>query len=125
MRLYALCGRRQEAVVQYERLRETLSRKPSAEIRHLYERIRAGSFPAEGEGVAQRLSEESDGTGEHNLPASWTSFVGREHEIAEARRMLFMTCLLTLTGTGGSGKTRLAVETARGLAGTYQDGGCG
>lgn len=51
-----------------------------------------------------------------------TSFVGREHEIAEARRMLSVTRLLTLSGAGGSGKTRLAVETARGLARVYPDG---
>jgi len=119
MRLYALCGRRQEAVLQYEQLRQNLSREPGDEIRHLYEEIRTGSFPAAPESSAGR---DFDGAGAHNLPASSTSFVGREHEIAEARRMLSMTRLLTLTGSGGSGKTRLAVETARGVAGAYQDG---
>jgi predicted ATPase/DNA-binding SARP family transcriptional activator/DNA-binding CsgD family transcriptional regulator len=117
MRLHALCGRRQEAVLQYERLREILSREPGAETRRLYEEIMAGTFPA-----APAPSAEREFNGEHNLPASSTSFVGREHDIAESRRMLSMTRLLTLTGTGGSGKTRLAVETARGLAGAYQDG---
>src|SRR5215210_7492359 len=119
MRLYALCGRRQEAVLQYEQLRQNLSREPGDETRHLYEEIRTGSFPAAPESSAGR---DFDGAGAHNLPASSTSFVGREHEIAEARRMLSMTRLLTLTGSGGSGKTRLAVETARGVAGAYQDG---
>ena len=119
MRLYALSGRRQEAVLQYERLKETLSREPGDETRHLHEEIRAGSFPAAPEPPAGR---DFDGAGEHNLPASSTSFVGREDEIAEARRMLSVTRLLTLTGAGGSGKTRLAVETARGLARTYPDG---
>jgi DNA replication protein DnaC len=119
MRLNAHCGRRREAVLQYDRLRESLSREPGAETRRLYERIRAGSFPQESAGADRR---ESDYAGEHNLPASSTSFVGREREIAEARRMLSMTRLLTLTGAGGSGKTRLAVEAAGGLAGAYPDG---
>jgi predicted ATPase len=48
--------------------------------------------------------------------------VGRERESLEARRVLSMTRLLTLTGAGGSGKTRLAQEVARGLAGAYPDG---
>jgi predicted ATPase/DNA-binding SARP family transcriptional activator/DNA-binding CsgD family transcriptional regulator len=119
MRQYAHCGRRREAVLQYELLVETLTREPGAETRRLYERIRAGRFPQEGAGADGR---ESDDAGQHNLPASSTSFVGREREIAEARRMLSMTRLLTLTGAGGSGKTRLAVEAAGGLAGAYTDG---
>jgi len=119
MRQYAHCRRRREAVLQYELLVETLTREPGAETRRLYERIRAGSFPQESAGADGRESEDS---GQHNLPASSTRFVGREREIAEARRMLSMTRLLTLTGAGGSGKTRLAVEAAGGLAGAYPDG---
>src|SRR5437899_429986 len=48
----------------------------------------------------------------HNLPLQLTSFIGREREIAEVERMLASTRLLTLTGTGGCGKTRLALEVA-------------
>jgi predicted ATPase/DNA-binding SARP family transcriptional activator len=44
------------------------------------------------------------------LPSDWTSFVGREAEIADISRLLNDTRLLTLTGAGGSGKTRLARE---------------
>src|SRR5882672_4180741 len=58
----------------------------------------------------------------HNLPAQLTSFVGREREIAEVRRLLTTTRLLTLTGVGGIGKTRLALETAEGLADVYAHG---
>ena len=53
-----------------------------------------------------------------NLPAQLTSFVGREREIEEVSRRLASTRLLTLTGTGGSGKTRLAVEVANALVET-------
>jgi predicted ATPase/DNA-binding SARP family transcriptional activator len=46
------------------------------------------------------------------LPAPLTSFVGREAEVAEAVRLLATTRLLTITGPGGTGKTRLALEVA-------------
>src|SRR5215208_7201335 len=62
------------------------------------------------------------GTPSHNLPAPRSSFVGREQEIEEAKSELAMTRLLTLTGVGGSGKTRLALEVARDLVGAYPDG---
>jgi non-specific serine/threonine protein kinase len=58
----------------------------------------------------------------HNLPLQLTSFVGREHELVEVKRLLGSTRLLTLTGTGGCGKTRLALQVADNLAGSYPDG---
>jgi len=47
-----------------------------------------------------------------NLPAELTSFVGRRREVAEVRRLLSMSRLVTLTGVGGVGKTRLALRAA-------------
>jgi predicted ATPase len=58
----------------------------------------------------------------HNLPAPRSSFVGRQREMPDIRRALSAARLLTLTGVGGSGKTRLAVEVARDLVETYPDG---
>ena len=49
----------------------------------------------------------------HNLPAARSGFVGREREMSEVGRALSMTRLLTITGAGGCGKTRLALEVAR------------
>jgi predicted ATPase/DNA-binding CsgD family transcriptional regulator len=57
-----------------------------------------------------------------SLPRPLTSFVGRKRELAEARRLLEGGCLLTLTGPGGSGKTRLCIELAAGAAADYPDG---
>ena len=58
----------------------------------------------------------------HNLPQPLTSFIGREQEIVEARRLLEATRLLTLTGTGGVGKTRLGHEVAATLLDQFHGG---
>ena len=57
-----------------------------------------------------------------SLPRPLTSFIGREHELAQARRLLAASCLVTLTGPGGSGKTRLGIALATEVAGDYPDG---
>ena len=58
----------------------------------------------------------------NNLPLQLTSFVGREEEIAEVRQLLGRTRLLTLTGAGGTGKTRLALQVANEVLTEYGDG---
>jgi predicted ATPase/class 3 adenylate cyclase len=58
----------------------------------------------------------------NNLPLQLTSFVGREEQITEVERLLERSRLLTLTGPGGSGKTRLALRVAADLLPRYQDG---
>jgi predicted ATPase/class 3 adenylate cyclase len=58
----------------------------------------------------------------HNLPVHLTSFIGREQEMAEAQRLLTNTRLLTLTGSGGCGKTRLALQVAAEVAEQFADG---
>ncbi len=58
----------------------------------------------------------------HNLPVELTSFIGREREIAELKRLLGTTHLLTLTGIGGAGKTRLALQVAAEVLDTFAEG---
>jgi predicted ATPase/class 3 adenylate cyclase len=58
----------------------------------------------------------------NNLPTQLTSFVGREREVAEAGRLLAGSRLLTLTGPGGAGKTRLSLQLAAEVVGDYPDG---
>ncbi len=58
----------------------------------------------------------------NNLPQQLTSFVGREREIEDAEALLTRTRLLTLSGIGGLGKTRLALQIAGDLLDRYRDG---
>ena len=131
MRLHALSGSQGEALRQYMRLSEALSSElsvePSASTRALREEIAAGRFPSDPgqlptESPGEPREQISGGARAHNLPAQRTSFVGREREMLEVKRTLAMTRLLTLSGAGGSGKTRLALEVARELLGAYPDG---
>jgi predicted ATPase/DNA-binding SARP family transcriptional activator/DNA-binding CsgD family transcriptional regulator len=125
MRLHAISGRPERALAQYERLRDALSRglgtQPSASSRRLRDELAAGSLPMTPS-VDLSREEGRAGVGKHNLPSARTSFVGREREMVELKRMLAMSRLLTLTGAGGSGKTRLALEVARDLVSIYPDG---
>jgi predicted ATPase/class 3 adenylate cyclase len=58
----------------------------------------------------------------NNLPQQVTSFIGRERELAEVKRLLANTRLLTLLGVGGIGKTRLSLQVAADLMDDYPDG---
>jgi predicted ATPase/DNA-binding winged helix-turn-helix (wHTH) protein len=70
-----------------------------------------------GDGEANRASRSK-----HNLPYQLTSFVGREQEIAQLEELVTANRLVTLTGAGGAGKTRLAIEVANRLIDAFADG---
>jgi predicted ATPase/DNA-binding SARP family transcriptional activator/DNA-binding CsgD family transcriptional regulator len=124
MRLYARSGRPERALAQYARLSDALSRalgtEPGYTTRRLRDEIAVGRLLPRP--PADTLQEGPSDASRHNLPARRTSFVGREREMTEVKRTLSMTRLLTLTGVGGSGKTRLALEVAGDLVGSYPDG---
>ena len=126
MRLRARSGQPGEARRQYERLARSLDRaagvEPSPATRRLLEEI-------EAEGPAPDEPARRDDTSREVLPSGTLNgseargnFVGRRQELVEIKRALSTTALLTLTGTGGTGKTRLAQETVRDLTGVYPDG---
>lgn len=100
----ASLGRRWEAIEVYERLRNGLEQEyaaePEPETKALYRRLLTGGKPITS-------------TTPHNLPEPTTSFVGRRRLITELTAGLGRTRLLTLTGVGGVGKSRLALELAR------------
>jgi predicted ATPase len=58
----------------------------------------------------------------HNLPAQVSSFIGRDRELAEVRRLVTTSRLVTLTGAGGVGKSRLGLQVAAGLLDDSSDG---
>lgn len=60
----------------------------------------------------------------HNLPAQTLLFIGRDREIAQVKQLLHTSRLLTLTGTGGTGKTRLALWVVAEVAEVFADGVC-
>lgn len=125
MRLYAQSTRHGQALRQYERLREALAREldvePSAASQRLHAEIAAGSFP-QANILSPSTAEMQPAPRQHNLPAPLTSFIGRRREIGEVDRLLRTTRLMTLTGVGGAGKSRLAIELARELVDEYPDG---
>ncbi|TKG62040.1 BTAD domain-containing putative transcriptional regulator [Prauserella endophytica] len=114
MRALAAAGRGSEALLVYEHTREALANAlgvdPSAELSALHVALLRGELGR---------PDESRRT---NVRAELTTFVGKETEIATVRDLVAEYRLTTLTGPGGSGKTRLATETARILAGELPDG---
>ncbi len=58
----------------------------------------------------------------NNLPLQLTTFIGREREITEVKRLLSKQRLVTLVGAGGCGKTRLAIQVAADLSDSFEDG---
>ena len=58
----------------------------------------------------------------NNLPAQVSSFIGRDAQLAEVRRLIGESRLVTLTGAGGAGKTRLGLQAAAGLLDGSGDG---
>jgi predicted ATPase len=112
MRALQASGQRNAALEVYERTRKRLAEQlgtdPSAELAALHlEMLRA---------------EEPAGKPRSNLPAALTSFIGRESELNQVAGLLGVHRLVTLTGPGGAGKTRLAIETAANQLATMPDG---
>jgi predicted ATPase len=114
MRALVAAGRDTEALLVYQRTRETLAGElgvdPSPGLSALHVALLRGE-------LGQR--EEDRKT---NLRAELTSFVGKDADVAAVRELIAGHRLTTLIGLGGSGKTRLATETARTLLGDLPDG---
>ncbi len=107
--------RQADALAAYRRARAMLAAElgiePGEELRGLERAVLRQEVPA---AVARRER--------HNLPVRLTSFVGRERELAALEELVGGARLVTLTGPGGAGKTRLAVEFAAGAVERFGDG---
>jgi predicted ATPase/DNA-binding SARP family transcriptional activator len=123
MVVLANMGRRSEALARYERLVDDLldafGTDPDAETVALFRELLTGSRVQERPRTAAATTASED---IGYLPTPLTSFVGRERELLDVERLTGHARLLTLTGAGGSGKTRLAIEAARRVRLSYPDG---
>ena len=119
MRALVAAGRDTEALLVYQSTREALADAlgvdPSPELSALHVALLRGELGRRD----QRWGEEGRKT---NLRAELTSFVGRDADVTAVRELIAGHRLTTLIGPGGSGKTRLATETARSLLGDLPDG---
>src|SRR5215472_2668284 len=114
MRALVAAGRDSEALFTYEHTREALADAlgvdPSPELSALHVALLRGELGRRDE------------SRKTNVRAELTSFVGRDDDVAAVRELITEHRLVTLVGPGGSGKTRLATETARTLVGDLPDG---
>ncbi|WP_434974914.1 BTAD domain-containing putative transcriptional regulator [Streptosporangium saharense] len=110
-------GRRGESLRCYHAVRnalvEQLGVDPGDELRELHQRLLTASPALAHAGRPQALG---------NLPAEVTTFVGRARQLADIGHLVRNNRLVTLTGAGGVGKTRLALRAAAGLSGEFADG---
>ena len=114
MRALVATGRDTDALLVYQRTREALADAlgvdPSPELSALHVALLRGEL---GRRAENRKT---------NLRAELTSFVGKDADVAAVRELIAEHRLTTVIGPGGSGKTRLATETARTLLGDLPDG---
>jgi len=114
MRALAASGRASEALLAYERTREALADAlgvdPSPELSALHVALLRGEGGPRAEDRAT------------NLRAELTSYVGKEADVDAVRELIAGHRLTTLTGPGGTGKTRLATETGRAVLAGFPDG---
>jgi predicted ATPase/DNA-binding SARP family transcriptional activator len=109
-------GRQADALDTYRQMRQRLVEElgvdPSPSLRRMHQQILDGeSAPQPGTKSAEKTESHAAGTRPHaDLPRRTTSFVGRESEVRRVAAALREGPLVTLTGVGGVGKTRLALE---------------
>ncbi len=120
MRFLALSEQKAAALLQYETLRRTLETEldlePEPETTALYEKIRLGAPPEALRHFQPPLQ---------RLPAPPTEFIGRVADLQAVQALLVGSArLVTVTGSPGVGKTRLALEVARQLNDDFEEGAC-
>ena len=125
-------GRQAAALDAYRRLRATLADQlgidPSPQLSRLEHDILVQSPDLDWAGATTAGAAEAPAVPAHapasqsNLPAPVASFIGRKSELAELGKLVERDRLVTIVGTGGAGKTRLAIEVAASLQDEHRDG---
>ena len=121
MDVYLQAGQHPAALQQYQTcekvLRKELGIDPQPETRALYKKIRKGEVKS-----TQPVGQKITVTPPHNLPLQLTTFIGREKERDEIIGLLEKNRLVTLTGVGGIGKTRLSLQVGENILNYFSDG---
>jgi len=121
MQVYSQLGQHNAALKQYQAFEQTLRKEmgldPQPETRALYKQIRKGEMRQVQVGIKRETV-----TPQNNLPPQLTSFIGREQQQTEIVNLMGANRLVTLTGSGGVGKTRLSLQVAAKLIHHYPDG---
>jgi predicted ATPase/DNA-binding SARP family transcriptional activator len=142
MSALALAGRRSEALVEFGIFRDLFEKELGVGLGQvtlqLFESIRTGRFTPQIAFQVREPGLELSQAGRqpfpalttipagkmNNLPRSLTSLIGREEEMSQVKHLFAAHRLLTLTGDGGVGKSRMAVAAAAELADAFGDGVC-
>lgn len=122
MSAHAAKGEMSKAAATYERCVKSLREfgiEPSEQTKELYENLKAGRATPKSVPVSTKLLAKETSS---NLPVPLTSFIGRERELKDIAQLLVASRLLTLVGSGGVGKTRLAIQTAHDSVKKFKDG---
>jgi predicted ATPase/DNA-binding SARP family transcriptional activator len=122
MSAHAAKGDMSKVAATYKRCAKSLQEfgmEPSEQTKELYKNLKSGNeiptiVPISTHHIAKETSS--------NIPVPLTSFIGRERELKEIAGLLSSSRLLTLTGPGGVGKTRLAIQTAADSIKKFRDG---
>ena len=127
MEVYARLGRRPAALKQYDEcvkvLKEKLGVSPQESTIQLYEAIKDNADFIRSIQVSESPTHKPQDTPPNNLPAPLTSFIGRGDEVESLDKLLRDGMrLVTLTGPGGTGKTRLGLKVAGDLIDHFDDG---
>lgn len=124
MMAHAAKGDMSKVAATYERCVKSLKEfgiEPSEQTRALYQKLKAGKEKFET-GATVPAKEKRKESPKTNLPVPITSFIGREKEVEEIVKLFAKNRLVTLTGSGGVGKTRLAIQAASRLLSKFKDG---
>jgi predicted ATPase/DNA-binding SARP family transcriptional activator len=124
MSAHATKGDMSKVAATYERCVKSLREfgiEPSEQTRALYQKLKAGKENLEI-GSTVPVKEKRKESPKTNLPAPLTSFIGREKEVEEIVKLLGKHRLVTLMGSGGVGKTRLAIESGNRLMSKFKNG---